>query len=110
MKGVACPDEISRSFMLVISGIVKRVPNILPYFPFLSNVVLRMILLLDDLRVDLRKDFAASPNFFSTRFLVLDSGVLIPSSRIRSFRNVLKPTSITTSQVSPSTTYTTSAE
>ena len=50
--------------------------------------------------------FAFNPNAFSSKFLVLDSQVSIPLNRILFLNQMSKPTSISASTVSPSTTFT----
>ena len=50
-----------------------------------------------------KNSLAANPYFFSSRSRVRDSGVSIPTKRIRSFlSHTPKPKSISTSTVSPS--------
>ena len=63
------------------------------------------ILMLDEPtgHLDVKYAFESKPRFFSSLFLVRDSGVSIPKSLMRCLtRMVLKPKSISTSMVSPS--------
>ena len=83
-------------------------PSILPYLPFLSLCVrsdtTSASLIASDKKLD-----AILPYFFSSKSLVLDSGVSIPYNLILCFFNhVENPKSISTSTVSPSTTLKTS--
>ena len=50
------------------------------------------------------KSVAASPKAFSSKSLVRDSGVFIPTKRTRALYVMSKPKSSSTSMVSPSTT------